>query len=134
MTNYDNDFKGINVIFHKKNIKNTIGEVLEKNNKSQIRIAETEKYPHVTYFFSGGKESEFVGENRIMIDSPKVATYDLQPEMSAEKVCTNIITELKKGIADFICVNFANPDMVSHTGDYKQLFNSRKSRSSHKKS
>ena len=121
MTNYDNDFKGINVIFHKKNIKNTIGEVLEKNNKSQIRIAETEKYPHVTYFFSGGKESEFVGENRIMIDSPKVATYDLQPEMSAEKVCTSIIAELKKGIADFICVNFANPDMVGHTGDYKAI-------------
>ena len=121
MTNYDNDFKGINVIFHKKNIKNTIGEVLEKNNKSQIRIAETEKYPHVTYFFSGGKESEFIGENRIMIDSPKVATYDLKPEMSAEKVCTSIITELKKGTADFICVNFANPDMVGHTGDYKAI-------------
>ena len=93
-----------------------MGEVLEKNNKSQIRIAETEKYPHVTFFFSGGRESEFIGEKRLMVNSPKVATYDLQPEMSAPEVTTTIVAELEKGETDFVCLNFANPDMVGHTG------------------
>ncbi len=121
MTNYDTTFKKVNVIFDKDNLKNTLGEVIEKNNLSQIRIAETEKYPHVTFFFSGGREEEFIGEKRLMISSPKVATYDLQPEMSAPEVTTTIVTELEKGATDFICLNFANPDMVGHTGDYKAI-------------
>jgi 2,3-bisphosphoglycerate-independent phosphoglycerate mutase len=97
-------------------LKNTLGEILSKAGKTQLRIAETEKYPHVTFFFSGGRETEFEGESRIMIPSPKVATYDLQPEMSATKVKDAIVEELKKGNTDFICLNFANPDMVGHTG------------------
>ena len=121
MTNYDDTFQNVNVIYNKENIKNTLGEVLEKNNKTQIRIAETEKYPHVTFFFSGGSESEFIGEKRLMINSPEVATYDLQPEMSAFEVTTNIVSELVKGSSDFICLNFANPDMVGHTGDYNAI-------------
>ena len=121
MTNYDHTFQNVNVIFDKKNLQNTLGEVLANNNLSQIRIAETEKYPHVTFFFSGGKESVFSGEKRLMINSPKVATYDLQPEMSAREVTSNIVTELKKGITDFVCLNFANPDMVGHTGDYNAI-------------
>ena len=121
MTNYDDTFQNVNVIYNKENIKNTLGEVLERNNKTQIRIAETEKYPHVTFFFSGGSESEFIGEKRLMINSPKVATYDLQPEMSAFEVTTNIVAELLKGSSDFICLNFANPDMVGHTGDYNAI-------------
>ncbi len=121
MTNYDKSFKNINVIFNKENLKNTLGEVLEKNNLTQIRIAETEKYPHVTYFFSGGREKEFEGEKRIMINSPKVATYDLKPEMSALEITSTIIEEINSSVADFICLNFANPDMVGHTGVYKSI-------------
>ena len=121
MTNYDDTFRNVNVIYEKENIKNTLGEVLERNNKSQIRIAETEKYPHVTFFFSGGREKEFVGEKRLIVASPKVATYDLQPEMSATEVTSTIIAELEKGECDFVCLNFANPDMVGHTGDYNAI-------------
>ncbi|WP_117883946.1 2,3-bisphosphoglycerate-independent phosphoglycerate mutase [Aureibaculum luteum] len=116
MTNYDDKFKNVHVIYNKDNLVNTLGEVLEKNNKKQIRIAETEKYPHVTFFFSGGREDEFVGETRLMCPSPKVATYDLQPEMSAKDITAAIIPELDKKEADFICLNFANTDMVGHTG------------------
>jgi len=121
LTNYDASYKKVNVIYNKDNIKNTLGEVLEQNNKSQIRIAETEKYPHVTFFFSGGREAEFKGEKRLMINSPKVATYDLQPEMSAPEVTATIVAELEKGKTDFVCLNFANPDMVGHTGDYNAI-------------
>jgi len=104
------------VVFEKENLKDTLGEVLEKHNLKQIRIAETEKYPHVTFFFSGGREKEFKGEKRILCPSPKVATYDLQPEMSAKDVQDAIVPELKKKEADFVCLNFANTDMVGHTG------------------
>ena len=121
MTNYDKTFKNIHVLYDKDNLTNTLGEVLEKNNKTQIRIAETEKYPHVTFFFSGGREKPFIGEKRILVNSPKVATYDLQPEMSAEEVTTSILTEIEKSETDFICLNFANPDMVGHTGVYKAI-------------
>ncbi len=121
MTNYDSSYQKVNVIYDKANITNTLGEVLERNNKSQIRIAETEKYPHVTFFFSGGREKEFVGEKRLMINSPKVATYDLQPQMSAPEVTETIVAELEKGETDFVCLNFANPDMVGHTGDYNAI-------------
>ena len=121
MTNYDSSYQKVNVIYNRANIKNTLGEVLEKNNKTQIRISETEKYPHVTFFFSGGRETEFVGEKRIMVNSPKVATYDLQPEMSALEVTAAIVTELEKGETDFFCLNFANPDMVGHTGNYNAI-------------
>ena len=121
LTNYDSTYKNVNVIYDKQNIKNTLGEVLEQNNKTQIRIAETEKYPHVTFFFSGGREAEFVGEKRLMVNSPKVATYDLQPEMSAPEVTSTIVAELEKGETDFVCLNFANPDMVGHTGNYKAI-------------
>ena len=119
LTNYDQSFSNIKVIFEKDNIKNTLGEVLESFDKSQIRIAETEKYPHVTFFFSGGREASFKNEKRIMCPSPKVATYDLKPEMSAKKICRAIIPELELQSADFICLNFANPDMVGHTGSIK---------------
>ncbi len=119
MTNYDNSFEGVKVIFDKDNLKNTLGEVLADASKKQIRIAETEKYPHVTFFFSGGKEAEFEGESRLLCPSPKVATYDLKPEMSAEDIRDSIIPELKKGEADFVCLNFANPDMVGHTGVFE---------------
>jgi 2,3-bisphosphoglycerate-independent phosphoglycerate mutase len=118
MTNYDATYQKVNVIYNKYNIKNTLGEVLERNNKSQLRIAETEKYPHVTFFFSGGREAEFIREKRLMVNSPKVATYDLQPSMSAPKVTSTIVAELEKGETDFVCLNFANPDMVGHTGDF----------------
>ena len=121
MTNYDSSYQKVNVIYNKANIKNTLGEVLEQNNKSQIRIAETEKYPHVTFFFSGGREKEFVGEKRLMVNSPKVATYDLQPQMSAPEVTSAIVEALQKGKTDFVCLNFANPDMVGHTGDYSAI-------------
>jgi 2,3-bisphosphoglycerate-independent phosphoglycerate mutase len=116
LTNYDASFKGIHSIYNKENIKDTLGEVLERNNKKQIRIAETEKYPHVTFFFNGGREKPFSGEKRILCPSPKVATYDLQPEMSAFEIRDKIIPEIKNETADFICLNFANPDMVGHTG------------------
>ncbi len=117
LTNYDNTFKNVNVIFDKENIQDTLGEVLSVAGKTQIRIAETEKYPHVTFFFNGGREEPFVGEKRILCPSPKVATYDLQPEMSAYEIRDAIIPEIQKETADFICLNFANPDMVGHTGD-----------------
>jgi len=121
LTNYDDTFKNVNVIFDKDNLANTIGEVLAKANKKQIRIAETEKYPHVTFFFSGGREDEFNGEKRILCPSPKVATYDLQPEMSANDIKDKIIPELNKKEVDFICLNFANPDMVGHTGVFEAV-------------
>ncbi|MEE2953822.1 MAG: 2,3-bisphosphoglycerate-independent phosphoglycerate mutase [Bacteroidota bacterium] len=121
MTNYDNKYKNVNVIFKKENLKNTLGEVLSSNHRSQIRIAETEKYPHVTFFFSGGQEEKFKLENRFMVPSPRVTTYDLEPEMSAYTVTATIISELKKGDADFVCLNFANADMVGHTGDYDAI-------------
>ncbi|WP_285056972.1 2,3-bisphosphoglycerate-independent phosphoglycerate mutase [Pedobacter ginsengisoli] len=116
MTTYDESFKGVNVIFTKDDLSQTLGEVLENNHKNQIRIAETEKYPHVTFFFSGGREQEFKNEKRILIPSPKVATYDLQPEMSAAGITEAILKEMDTRWADFICLNFANPDMVGHTG------------------
>lgn len=116
MTNYDDTFENIHVIYDKDNITETLGEVLEKHNKKQIRIAETEKYPHVTFFFSGGREIPFEGETRILRNSPKVATYDLKPEMSAYELKDALIPELKKGEVDFVCLNFANGDMVGHTG------------------
>jgi len=116
ITLYDHTFKNIHVIFQKDDLINTLGEVLAANNKKQIRIAETEKYPHVTFFFSGGREVPFEGEKRIMIPSPKVATYDLKPEMSAYEVTEALLPEIKKQSADFICLNYANADMVGHTG------------------
>jgi len=119
LTKYDDTFKNINVVFKKENIKTTLGEVLEYTGKSQIRIAETEKYPHVTFFFNGGREKPFKGEKRIMVNSPKVATYDLQPEMSAFEIRDKIIPEINSGNPDFICLNFANADMVGHTGVMK---------------
>jgi 2,3-bisphosphoglycerate-independent phosphoglycerate mutase len=119
MTEYDATFKNVHVIFENDNLNNTLGEVLEQNGLQQIRIAETEKYPHVSFFFSGGREKPFEGESRIMIPSPKVATYDLQPEMSALEVTNAIIPEIEKGAASFICLNYANADMVGHTGIWK---------------
>ena len=116
ITNYSDAFKNVKVIFNKDNITETLGEVLAKNNKKQIRIAETEKYPHVTFFFSGGQEEPFEGESRILKNSPKVATYDLQPEMSAYELRDDLVKALQKGEADFVCLNFANGDMVGHTG------------------
>jgi len=116
MTEYDKTYKKVNVIFNNDDLNNTLGEILQQNNKTQIRIAETEKYPHVSFFFSGGRETAFTGEKRIMIPSPKVATYDLQPEMSAAEVTNAILPEIENKTADFICLNFANADMVGHTG------------------
>ncbi len=116
MTEYDKTFQNVQVIFETDNLVNTLGEILARNHKTQIRIAETEKYPHVSFFFSGGREVPFEGEKRIMIPSPKVATYDLQPEMSAVEVTDAIVPEIEKETADFICLNYANADMVGHTG------------------
>ncbi|MES2781038.1 MAG: 2,3-bisphosphoglycerate-independent phosphoglycerate mutase [Bacteroidota bacterium] len=116
LTEYDRTYKNVQVVFPDLELNMTLGEVLEKYNKKQARIAETEKYPHVTFFFSGGREIPFKGEIRHMAPSPKVATYDLMPEMSAEQVCGFTLDEIAKSEADFICVNFANPDMVGHTG------------------
>jgi 2,3-bisphosphoglycerate-independent phosphoglycerate mutase len=116
MTRYDDNYKNVKVVFEKDNLINTLGEVLEKNGKKQIRAAETEKYPHVTFFFSGGRENPFDNETRLLANSPKVATYDLQPEMSAEQVKDLVVEEIKKNNVDFICLNFANADMVGHTG------------------
>jgi 2,3-bisphosphoglycerate-independent phosphoglycerate mutase len=116
MTNYDDSFNGMHVIYDKDNITETLGEVLEQHDKKQIRIAETEKYPHVTFFFSGGREAEFIGESRILCPSPKVATYDLQPEMSAFELTKALIPKLENEEVDFVCLNFANGDMVGHTG------------------
>lgn len=118
MTEYDATFKNVHVIFETDNLNNTLGEVIEQAGLKQIRIAETEKYPHVTFFFSGGREKPFEDEQRIMASSPKVATYDLQPEMSAAEITSAIVSELALGDASFICLNYANADMVGHTGDW----------------
>jgi len=116
LTNYDNTYKDVSVVFPDIELNNSLGEVLANHNKKQVRIAETEKYPHVTFFFNGGQEAPFTGEVRHMAPSPKVATYDLQPEMSADEVCNFTLYEIEKNEADFMCVNFANIDMVGHTG------------------
>jgi len=116
MTEYDKTYKDVNVIFETDNLNNTLGEILEQHGLKQIRIAETEKYPHVSFFFSGGREKPFDGEKRIMIASPKVATYDLKPEMSAFEVTEALLPEIKNKATDFICLNYANADMVGHTG------------------
>ena len=121
MTNYDENFSGVNVIYDKPNLHDTLGEVISKAGRTQLRIAETEKYPHVTFFFNGGREVPFEGENRLMAHSAKVATYDLQPEMSAEKLVDLVIPEMDADRADFICLNFANPDMVGHTGVFEAI-------------
>jgi 2,3-bisphosphoglycerate-independent phosphoglycerate mutase len=121
MTQYDEQYKNIHVVFENDNLENTLGEVISKAGKSQIRIAETEKYPHVTFFFNGGREIPFEGETRIMVNSPKVATYDLQPEMSAFEVRDKLIAALQSQTPDFFCLNFANPDMVGHTGVYEAI-------------
>ena len=119
MTQYDAKFKGVNVIFENDDLKNTLGEIVAGNRLKQIRIAETEKYPHVSFFFSGGRETPFDGENRIMVPSPKVATYDLKPEMSAAELTDAIVPEIRNKTADFICLNYANADMVGHTGIFE---------------
>lgn len=121
MTTYDESFKGVDVVFTKDDLSQTLGEILEQNGKKQIRIAETEKYPHVTFFFSGGREKEFEQEKRIMIPSQKVATYDLKPEMSAREITAAICPELEAQWPDFVCLNFANPDMVGHTGVFEAV-------------
>jgi 2,3-bisphosphoglycerate-independent phosphoglycerate mutase len=121
MTNYDDSYRNVKVVYDKDNLNQTLGEVLERNSISQIRIAETEKYPHVTFFFSGGREKEFSGERRIMVPSPKVATYDLQPEMSAHGIADAICAEMRGNPTGFICLNFANPDMVGHTGVFEAI-------------
>lgn len=121
MTSYDDNFENVKVVFTKEDLTETLGEVLEANHKNQIRIAETEKYPHVTFFFSGGREKEFKNEKRLLVPSPKVATYDLQPEMSAAGITEAITKEIENGWADFICLNFANPDMVGHTGVFSAV-------------
>ncbi|MFT3675945.1 MAG: 2,3-bisphosphoglycerate-independent phosphoglycerate mutase [Chitinophagaceae bacterium] len=116
MTQYDHKFKNVHVIFENDDLRQTLGEVLQDNGKKQIRMAETEKYPHVTFFFSGGREVPFEGENRIMVPSPKVATYDLKPEMSAYELTDALLPQLEQKTADFVCINYANADMVGHTG------------------
>lgn len=121
MTAYDASFRKVHPIFEKDNLSNTLGEVLSKMGRSQIRIAETEKYPHVTFFFNGGREKEFAGERRILVSSPKVATYDLQPEMSAPEVTARILEAIENETPDFFCLNFANPDMVGHTGVFSAI-------------
>ncbi len=121
MTQYNHSFKGINVVFENNDLINTLGEILQQQGKTQIRIAETEKYPHVSFFFSGGREKPFEGEKRMMIPSPKVATYDLKPEMSAVELTDAIIPEIENQTADFICLNFANADMVGHTGVWEAV-------------
>jgi 2,3-bisphosphoglycerate-independent phosphoglycerate mutase len=122
MTEYDKSYNNVGVAFENKDLTKTLGEVLEANGKTQIRIAETEKYPHVTFFFSGGREQPFAGEKRIMIPSPRtVPTYDLKPEMSAYEMTEAILPEIKNQAADFICLNFANPDMVGHTGVWEAV-------------
>lgn len=119
MTRYDQSFEGIDVLFEKENLKVTLGEVLEKAGKTQVRIAETEKYPHVTFFFSGGREAPFEGEKRLIVPSPKVATYDLEPAMSAVGITETILEEVATNTPDFICLNYANADMVGHTGVFE---------------
>lgn len=119
LARYDNSFKNVHVVFEKQDLKNTLGEMLSRYGNTQLRIAETEKYPHVSYFFSGGREKAFSGETRVLVTSPKVATYDLQPEMSAEQVTEKVIYEMEHALPDFICLNFANADMVGHTGSFQ---------------
>ncbi len=121
MTSYDPTFKNVRVIFEKDNLVNTLGEVLSKLDRTQLRAAETEKYPHVTFFFSGGREAVFPNESRILVNSPKVATYDLQPEMSAIELKNEAVSFLREQQPDFFCLNFANPDMVGHTGVYEAI-------------
>lgn len=121
MTRYDETFKGVHVVFEKDNLLNTLGDIVSKSGKTQVRIAETEKYPHVTFFFNGGREVPFKNEKRILVNSPKVATYDLMPEMSAHEVKSQIISYMKSEKPDFICLNFANPDMVGHTGVFSAI-------------
>jgi 2,3-bisphosphoglycerate-independent phosphoglycerate mutase len=121
MTNYDEQFKGLHILFEKDNLQLTLGEVVANAGCSQVRIAETEKYPHVTFFFNGGREAAFEHEERLLISSPKVATYDLQPQMSAPEVATALIAHMQTQLPDFICLNFANPDMVGHTGVYAAI-------------
>ena len=121
MTLYDHAYKNVQIIFEKDNLNDTLGEVLSKHGKTQLRMAETEKYPHVSFFFSGGREIPFEGETRIMVPSPKVATYDLQPEMSAHEVCEKAIKDIEDNSPDFICLNFANADMVGHTGVWEAV-------------
>lgn len=121
MVSYDQAFTNVHILYKKDDLAETLGEVLQDAGKNQIRIAETEKYPHVTFFFSGGREKEFTSEKRLLIPSAKVATYDLQPEMSAREITEAILPELEKKWADFICLNFANPDMVGHTGVFEAV-------------
>lgn len=121
ITEYDATFKDVHVMFENDNLNNTLGEIIAANNKTQIRMAETEKYPHVTFFFSGGREKEFVGEKRMIVPSPKVATYDLQPEMSAFKIVDELLPVIENETPDFICLNFANADMVGHTGVFEAV-------------
>jgi 2,3-bisphosphoglycerate-independent phosphoglycerate mutase len=121
MTRYDDTFKGVNIIYDKDNVSKTMGEIVSAAGLKQLRIAETEKYAHVTFFFSGGREEKFEGEERILINSPKVATYDLKPEMSAYEVKDAVVAELKKQKFDFVALNFANGDMVGHTGVYEAI-------------
>jgi 2,3-bisphosphoglycerate-independent phosphoglycerate mutase len=121
MTRYDDSFKNVHILFEKDNLLHTLGETLAGANKTQLRIAETEKYPHVTFFFNGGREEPFDGESRLMVPSPKVATYDLQPEMSAKEIASSCIEFLHEKTPDFFCLNFANPDMVGHTGVYEAI-------------
>ena len=121
MTRYDDSFKNVHILFEKDNLTHTLGETLSAANKTQLRIAETEKYPHVTFFFNGGREEPFEGESRLMVPSPKVPTYDLQPEMSAKEIASSCIQFLHEKTPDFFCLNFANPDMVGHTGVYEAI-------------
>jgi 2,3-bisphosphoglycerate-independent phosphoglycerate mutase len=121
MTNYDDKFTNIKVVYDKPNLKNTLGEVISRAGLSQLRIAETEKNPHVTFFFNGGREEPFERENRLMANSPKVATYDLKPEMSAWELVELVSKEMDSDRANFVCLNFANPDMVGHTGVYEAI-------------
>ena len=121
MTSYDATYKGLHVVFEKDNLINTLGEVISNMDRTQVRIAETEKYPHVTFFFSGGREEAFTGEQRLLVNSPKVATYDLQPEMSALDVRDRIVSSIQQDQPNFICLNFANPDMVGHTGVFSAI-------------
>jgi 2,3-bisphosphoglycerate-independent phosphoglycerate mutase len=121
MTPYDASFKGVHILFDKENVQNTLGEYLSSLGKKQLHIAETEKYAHVTFFFNGGRETPYEGEDRVLINSPKVATYDLKPEMSAYEVKDALVAEINKNIYDFIVVNYANGDMVGHTGVYEAI-------------
>jgi 2,3-bisphosphoglycerate-independent phosphoglycerate mutase len=121
MTEYDKTYVGVDVLFHSQDLVNTLGQVISESGRTQLRAAETEKYPHVTFFFNGGREEPFTGEDRTMANSPKVATYDLQPEMSAVELTENVMLAMRKQSYDFVCVNYANPDMVGHTGVFSAI-------------